>query len=188
MSLPALLPMSEMLTLLEVVQQSFSIRRHYELFRWLQEDLQDFLPHDILIAAWGDFSLGLISYDIVSPLPGVRTEAFDEASVAPFVTGLFLRWLESNRSPFVLNADNGFSHAGVSCSKIDDAMLFSESNSRFVVTCAPEKAGELESLFSGLPIARVGAVTEARTLKIGGVIEAEIEDLRSAFTKTLYGI
>lgn len=122
MSLPALLPMSEMLTLLEVVQQSFSIRRHYELFRWLQEDLQEFLPHDILIAAWGDFSLGLISYDIVSPLPGIRTEAFDEASVAPFVTGLFLRWLESNRSPFVLNADNGFSHAGVSCSKIDDAM------------------------------------------------------------------
>ena len=34
----------------------------------------------------------------------------------------------------------------------DDTLLFSESNSRFVVTCAPEKAAELESLFSGLPL------------------------------------
>lgn len=122
MSLPNLLPIAEMLTLLEVVQQSFSIRRHYELFRWLQEDLQEFLPHDIMIAAWGDFSLGLISYDIVSPLPGIRTEAFDEASVTPFVAALFQRWLASDHSPFVLLADNGFSHDGVSCEKIEHAM------------------------------------------------------------------
>ena len=72
--------------------------------------------------------------------------------------------------------------------KIDDTLLFSESNSRFVVTVAPEKAGELESLFDGLPIARVGTVTEARTLKIGEAVEMNIEDLRNAFRKTLYGI
>ena len=70
----------------------------------------------------------------------------------------------------------------------EDGILFSESNSRFVVTCAPEKAGELESLFHGLSFAKVGVVTEQRTLKIGGVIEAEIETLRNAFRKTLWGI
>jgi phosphoribosylformylglycinamidine synthase len=72
--------------------------------------------------------------------------------------------------------------------KIGDDVLFSESNSRFVVTCAPEKAGELESLFNGLPITRVGTVTEARTLKIGGAIDVDVEDLRNAFKKTLQGI
>ena len=70
----------------------------------------------------------------------------------------------------------------------DDTLLFSESNSRFVVTCAPEKAADLEKLFSGLAIARVGTVTEARRLKIGGVVDEEIETLRKAFKKTLEGI
>ena len=67
-------------------------------------------------------------------------------------------------------------------------MLFSESNSRFVVTCAPEKAVELEKLLRGLPCEKVGVVTQERILKIGGVVEVNIEDLRNAFRKTLYGI
>jgi phosphoribosylformylglycinamidine synthase subunit PurSL len=75
----------------------------------------------------------------------------------------------------------------------DDALLFSESNSRFVVTCAAERGGELERLFSGLAIARVGTVAAERRLKITGpggrvVVEAEIDDIRRAFRKTLDGI
>jgi phosphoribosylformylglycinamidine synthase subunit PurSL len=72
--------------------------------------------------------------------------------------------------------------------KAGDELLFSESNSRFVVTCAPEKAAELELLFSGLPCAKAGVVTEERILKIGGVIEARIDDLRGAFKKTLWAL
>ena len=51
-----------------------------------------------------------------------------------------------------------------------------------------EKASELETLFNHLPCEKVGVVTQNRILKIGGVIEAGIDDLRSAFKKTLYGI
>ncbi len=36
----------------------------------------------------------------------------------------------------------------------DDALLFAESNSRFVVTCAPEQAAALEEKFHGLPCAQ----------------------------------
>ena len=50
----------------------------------------------------------------------------------------------------------------------EDGRLFAESNSRFVVTCAPENAAAIESLFHGLPCAKVGMVTPERTLKIGG--------------------
>ena len=66
-----------------------------------------------------------------------------------------------------------------------DALLFSESNSRFIVTCAPERAAELESLFAGHPCARVGVVTAAQTLKIGKAVEAEVAALRKAFKGTL---
>ncbi len=65
-----------------------------------------------------------------------------------------------------------------------DALLFSESNSRFIVTCAPERAAELEAVFTGQACARVGVVGGTR-LKLGAVVEAELPALRKAFKNTL---
>ena len=75
----------------------------------------------------------------------------------------------------------------------DDAKLFSESNSRFVVTCAPEKQGELEKLFRGLPCTLVGRVSSEKRLLIAGesgrkVVNADLAALRRAFKETLYGV
>lgn len=73
-----------------------------------------------------------------------------------------------------------------------DALLFSESNSRFVLTCAPDKAAELATVFAGLPLRRVGTVGAAGPLRVtrGGkpVIESELSALRQSFQKTLAGI
>ncbi len=66
-----------------------------------------------------------------------------------------------------------------------DGLLFGESNGRFVATCAPERAAELESVFRGLPCARVGTVADAPELHVtfGGrpVVKAELARLRKAF-------
>jgi phosphoribosylformylglycinamidine synthase II len=75
----------------------------------------------------------------------------------------------------------------------DDEKLFSESNSRFVVTCAPEKDSELEELFRGLPHARVGTVTAEKSVNIIGelgrrIVDMGIDALRRAFKETLYGV
>jgi phosphoribosylformylglycinamidine synthase len=75
----------------------------------------------------------------------------------------------------------------------DDALLFSESNSRFVLTCAPERAAELEAVFAGCPCAKVGVVTEARALRVTHgaervLIDAPLDALRRAFTRTLHGL
>jgi phosphoribosylformylglycinamidine synthase len=75
----------------------------------------------------------------------------------------------------------------------DDARLFSESNSRFVITCTPENAAPLEALFRGLPCGRVGRVMGDRRLRITGkggrtVVDADVDALRRAFKETLYGI
>ena len=73
-----------------------------------------------------------------------------------------------------------------------DALLFAESNSRFVLTCAPDKAAELEALFAGLPLARVGTVMETPRLKLvhagRAVIDESLDALRRAFRNTLAGI
>ena len=65
----------------------------------------------------------------------------------------------------------------------------SQARRRFVITCAPERAAELEAVFRGLPCARVGTVTEPRRLLLrrGGqeVVAAESDALRDAFTGTL---
>lgn len=75
----------------------------------------------------------------------------------------------------------------------DDARLFSESNSRFVVTCAPENGLALEALFSGLPCSRVGRVTAEKRVSVKGangrrIVDIEIRALRRAFKETLYGV
>jgi phosphoribosylformylglycinamidine synthase len=74
----------------------------------------------------------------------------------------------------------------------DDALLFAESNSRFVVTCAPAQAAALEAAFRGVPCARVGTVTAGRKLHIATakrtLVEADLDALRKTFKKTLAGI
>lgn len=92
-----------------LVMEALTIRRHFDLLRWLQGDVQSFLPHEIMIAAWGDFDLGLIHYDIVSPLPGVRTEHTCSTTLAPLLGGLFNRWVELGKRPYRLGAgESGF--------------------------------------------------------------------------------
>ena len=72
--------------------------------------MQRFIPHDILITAWGDFSLGLVCHDIVSPLTGMRTDSFDDKALVPFLSTLFERWDEGNHTPYIIRTESGFYH------------------------------------------------------------------------------
>ena len=81
--------------------------------------------------------------------------------------------------------------AGIDLCGISDDVataLFSESNSRFVVSVAPEKADDFESLFNGLPIARIGSVTEEKKLKIAGAVNVELDALVKPFKATLQDV
>ncbi len=94
---------------LGLVEQSLRVRRHVDLLLWLQGDVQRYLPHEIMLAGWGDFRLGMIAHDIVSALPGVRTARTAVESVSPLLEGLFARWIELGRVPYVLRAgESGF--------------------------------------------------------------------------------
>jgi phosphoribosylformylglycinamidine synthase len=72
----------------------------------------------------------------------------------------------------------------------DDAILFSESQSRLLCEVAPEHREAFEALIDGLPAARIGEVTATDRVVmtgIGGdfVIDESIDDLREAFISPL---
>ena len=92
-----------MTSFLKIIQDSLAISRHRDLFNWLHEDIQYFIPHDILVTAWGDFSLGLVHIDIVSYLAGARTGEVDKSQLMPVLQDLFQRWEAWNRKPINLS-------------------------------------------------------------------------------------
>ena len=92
-----------------IVCEWMAVRRHYDLFLWLQGEIQHYLPHEIMLAAWGDFHSNLIRHDIVSALIGVRTQYSDITSLSPLLQGLFNRWIELGRMPYELSVgETGF--------------------------------------------------------------------------------
>lgn len=91
----------------QLVDQVLHIRTHFELLIWLQGAFQKYLPHDIMIAAWGDFSIGVVFVDIVSALPGVRTGQISSKNLVSLLTNLYNNWTENAKKPFILNVDKG---------------------------------------------------------------------------------
>ena len=104
MSFPSSLPAADLVRYFEVIQDAVDIRSHYDLLQWLQGDLQFYLPHEIMIAAWGDFHLGLIRHDIVSNIPGVRTEQFSAELLSPCLRKMFNHWVETGKKAFSLSS------------------------------------------------------------------------------------
>ena len=82
-----------------IIQQGIQVRGHFDLLRWLQGEVQHYLPHEIMLAAWGDFGSNFICYDIVSSLPGVRTAHLGPVGLSPLLRRLHKHWVEMGRMP-----------------------------------------------------------------------------------------
>jgi phosphoribosylformylglycinamidine synthase len=73
----------------------------------------------------------------------------------------------------------------------DDVLLFSESNSRFLVEVQPDNCQAFEQQFDQLPVARIGEVTDTANLTITGLegnatIDQDISSLKSAWQTPLF--
>jgi len=100
------------------VARAMDVRSHFDVLVWLQGDMQRYLPHDIMVAAWGDFAAGAVQHDVISPLKDVRSKNSDAATITPVLIGLFNRWSEFGQVPFCLNSGpDGFllQDSGLTC-------------------------------------------------------------------------
>ena len=73
----------------------------------------------------------------------------------------------------------------------DLELLFSESNSRFLITCAKADVPKLKEIFSGVPFAEVGATDESGKLSFrsaSGVVEIPVEEMVAKYKSTLAGV
>ena len=74
--------------------------------------------------------------------------------------------------------------------KRDDFMLFSESNSRFLLEVAPENKDEFEKAMKGASFAAIGQVTDTEVVEVSGlngdkVVNASLSELKEAWQKPL---
>lgn len=104
-----------------VIQCSYTINKHIDFFNWLQNSVNDILPHDMLIASWGDFkdvsdskqdemrdkssANNKLNYDVASNVSGVSTQIIFDASaeIDDFMRHLHEQWLSNNRHWFAIN-------------------------------------------------------------------------------------
>lgn len=72
----------------------------------------------------------------------------------------------------------------------DDAVLFSESNSRFVVEVAGRNRAEFEEMLKGITFSRIGRVTRTQKFEVTGlsgkkVVSAGLSELKEAWQRPL---
>jgi transcriptional regulator EpsA len=89
---------------LRIVSECARIRRHYDIYRWLGGEVQHFLPHEILLSAWGDFAKWDLKLDLTSGLPGVRTGQLAYCRVDHLMRVAYARWIDAGRQPVLFKA------------------------------------------------------------------------------------
>ena len=89
----------------DVIQKSFAVQKHVDFFKWLQGSVSQILPHDVLVAAWGDFSSGDLNFDVSSNIEDIRTQKLIDAPgvFAYLMSNLHQRWVDNGNKWFRIN-------------------------------------------------------------------------------------
>ena len=122
--------------------KSSQAQSHRDVFDWMQGDMQLFLPHQILICAWGNFETGTIAHDVLSPMAGVRSQHSDSAIVIPLMCQLFAAWAVAGRKPYSINhCTSGFLDAE-KCQSGEIAKALQQMHCSLVHGLTDQRAGQ----------------------------------------------
>ena len=88
-----------------VIQKSFTINKHVDFFNWMQKSVSGLLPHDVLVAAWGDFAAGELNFDVSSNIEDIRTQKLIDAPgvFSYLMTNLHQRWIDGGERWYRIN-------------------------------------------------------------------------------------
>ena len=166
----------EIARFLRIVSDCARIRRHYDIYQLLGGDVQHFLPHDILISAWGDFARWDLRIDLTSGLPGVRTAQLAHCSLDPLIQRAYARWIDAARSPVLLEpADLAL---GQHCHCAIHAAL--RGMRSMTVHGVHDKRSGHDSLFIALGCA---APNKSRSARLVSFLDALVAQVDAAFRK-----
>jgi transcriptional regulator EpsA len=160
-----------------IVSQGALLSRHFAIYQWLHGEVQEVLPHQILIAAWGDFVRREFRLDVTSALPGVRTAQVARCSIDDFVHKAHAEWLAAGRQPVLLETAD-FAPLRACCCSIHVALR--GMRSAVVHGVRDERTGH-ESLYIALDTESPGAVS-----RIGGfkfLVDCLIAQIDVAFRR-----
>jgi len=161
-----------------VVSECSRIRRHYDIYRWLGAEVQHFLPHEILLSAWGDFDSWDVKLDLTSGLPGVRTGQLAHCRVDSLVRQAYARWIDPGREPVLLKAaDTEAAQHGCHCA-IHTAL---KSMRSVLVHGVHDKRSGQDSLFIAFSS---GSFTKGRSFaRFVSLLEPVVAQIDAAFRK-----
>ena len=82
----------------ETIYQSNFVRKHFDFYQWQQNYVNKFIPHNVLISAWGDFTKGDLQFDICSSVPEIHNQQLTSGcnEVNPLMSALFNKWEGNN--------------------------------------------------------------------------------------------
>ncbi|MGB4812369.1 MAG: XrtB/PEP-CTERM-associated transcriptional regulator EpsA [Methylophilaceae bacterium] len=92
------------------IRSSYKIDKHVDFFIWLQGAIGEVLPHDMLLASWGEFNQSSkkngLSYDVASNVSEVSTQVIMDAAdkFDGFMRHLHTLWGENNQRWYILNS------------------------------------------------------------------------------------
>ena len=91
-------PESGLNALSETIYQSNFIKKHFDFYQWQQQHVNKFIPHNVLIAAWGDFNQGNLEFDVCSSIPEIHNQQYTNGcdELKPLMTALFSKWEKNN--------------------------------------------------------------------------------------------
>lgn len=88
-----------------VIREGMAVRSHCDLLRWLQGDVQHYLPHKIMLAVWIGTAARQVEYDVVSALPGVRTGFLHSEKLLTLQQELYGLWIALGKVPYRQSLD-----------------------------------------------------------------------------------
>jgi transcriptional regulator EpsA len=102
---------------MRIVRQTLRLKSHRELFQLLQSgDLQDLIPHQVFIAAWGNVDGSALKVDVASAIPGMRTANVNKCRfLAALIDGLHEKWVVEGRRPMMLDSTMDLTPKSAEC-------------------------------------------------------------------------
>ncbi|WP_292993467.1 XrtB/PEP-CTERM-associated transcriptional regulator EpsA [Nitrosomonas sp.] len=88
-----------------IIREGMAVRSHCDLLKWLQGEVQHYLPHKIMLAVWIGTAENQVEYDVVSALPGIRTGFLHSEKLLTLQQELYSLWIALGKVPYRQSLD-----------------------------------------------------------------------------------